>query len=286
VTPRGVHLERTFLEYKESLFAKQGSSFESCSGCHMPGRREAVASGGPLRNRHEHLWPGVDTALTEFPDREAQRRAVECDLSLNASIREVRQDGLGGLYVKVESSAGHAQPSGTSLDRRMWLEVIAYDADDQVVFESGAIADGELEQKPEGSPGFDPNLTLYRDWIYDERGDEVHMFLTLPAPVALLAPHALEARYQIPDYRRVVRITLRLRMRAVGIDVLQDLVHSGDLDAALIDALPTFTLHGAAAEYRPEDGSVVSLVPDDLDCPDSYRCLLEPDGCVRPAGSR
>jgi Cytochrome c554 and c-prime len=294
VTPNGVHLERTFLEYRESLFATQGTSFDSCSGCHMPGRREAVASGGPLRTRHEHLWPGVDTALTEFPDREAQRRAVECDLSLNARFREIRQDGLGGLYVMVESSAGHGQPSGTALDRRMWLEVIAYDADDRVLFESGNIADGELEQKPADSPGFDPNLTLYRDWIYDAQGDEVHMFweaaasadypdgyasLTLPAPATLLDPHALEARYQIADYGRVKRITLRLRMRAVGRDVLEDLVHSGDLHESVLAAVPTFTLHGASVEYWPEDGSVVSLLPDELDCPDSYRCLLAADGC-------
>jgi hypothetical protein len=296
VTPNGVHLERTFLEYRESMFATQGISFDTCSGCHMPGPEEPVAIGGPVRNRHEHLWPGVDTALTEFPDREAQRRAVECELSLNVRFSEIRQDGLGGLYVKVESSAGHAQPSGTSLDRRMWLEVIAYAANDEVLFESGTIADGELEQKPEGSPGFDPNLTLYRDWAYDALGKEVHMFweaapsvdypdgyasLTLPAPAALLDPHALEARYQIPDYRRVERITLRLRMRAVGLDVLEDLVRSGDLEESVIAALPTFTLHGASVEYRPADGNETSLLPDELDCPDSYRCLLDPDGCPR-----
>jgi hypothetical protein len=294
VTPGGVHLERTFLEYRESLFAQEGSSFDSCSGCHMPGRREPAASAGPLRNRHEHLWPGVDTALTEFPDREAQRRAVECDLSLNVRFSEIRQDGLGGLYVKVESSAGHGQPSGTALDRRMWLEVVAYDADDEVLFESGTIDDGELEQKPEDSTNFDPNLTLYRDWIYDAQGREAHMFweaaaspdypdgyasLALPAPPTLLAPHALEAHYQMPDFERIARITLRLRMRAVGIDVLQELVRSGDLDESLIAQLPTFTLYGAAVEYRPRDKSMAPLLPDALDCPDGYRCLLESEGC-------
>lgn len=295
VTPNEVHLERTFLEYQESMFAQEGTTFDSCSGCHMPGRRgEPVAAGSPPRTRHEHLWPGVDTALTDFPDREVQRRAVECDLSLNVQFREIRHDGLGGLYVKVETFAGHGQPSGTSLDRRMWLEVIAYDADDGVLFASGDIADGELEQKPEGSADFDPNLTLYRDWIYDAQGKEVHMFweaapsaeypeghasLTLPAAVSPLEPHALEARYQIPDFRRVARVTLRLRMRAVGRDVLEDLVRSGDLEASMMDAMPTFTLHGASVEYRPEDGSVLSLLPEDLECPDSYRCLLDPEGC-------
>lgn len=298
VTPQGVHLERTFREYQESLFANSGPGFDTCSGCHMPGRPGVVARSAEAaakhRIRHEHLWPGVDTALSEFPDREAQRRAVECELSLGTRIYEVANDGLGGLRVRLETSAGHRQPSGASLDRRLWLEVIAYDAAGEVVFESGRIEDGEIEQRPAGSPGFDPQLALFRDWIYDAEGREVHMFweaassadypdgyasLTLPAPLTPLTPHTLEARYQIPGFARVERIRLQLRMRAVGIDVLQDLVASGDLDEAVIDEVQTFTVHGAAVEYDAKTGLSEPLWPEGLKCPDSYRCLIEPESC-------
>jgi len=299
VTPREVHLERTFLEYQESLFAKPGPGFDTCSGCHMPGRPGAVASGsegGKQRTRHEHLWPGVDTALSDFPDREAQRRAVECELSLGTRIYEIVQDGLGGLKVRLETSAGHHQPSGTALDRRLWLELVAYDAAGQVLFESGTIEQGELEQKPESSPGFDPQLALFRDWIYDAQGREVHMFweaapsaaypdgrasLTLPAPLTPLAPHTLEASYQIPSFARVERIRLRLRMRAVGLDVLQDLIASGDLSEAVSKEMPTFTLHGASVDYSPRTRTSQPLWPEELRCPDSYRCLLEPESCAK-----
>ena len=298
VTPAGIPLERTFREYQESLFAKPGPGFDTCSGCHMPGRPGNVAASvdtrGRTRVRHQHLWPGVDTALSDFPDREVQRRAVECELSLSTRIYEVLQDGLGGLKVRVESSAGHRQPSGTSLDRRLWLEVVAYDAAGAVVFESGQIDERELEQKPEDHPDFEPHLAMFRDWIYDAQGKEVHMFweaaaspeypdgyasLTLPAPLTRLAPHTLEASYQIPNFAAIDHIRIRLRMRAIGLDVLQDLIDSDDLDPSILDEITTFTLHGAAVDYDPKTHTTTLQWPSDLQCPESYRCLLEPEGC-------
>lgn len=296
VTPSGVHLERTYREYEKSLFAGPGPGFDTCSGCHMPGRPGAVAATGPAndRTRHEHLWPGVDTALSGFPDRQAQRLAIECELSLGTRIYDVSQDGLGGLTVRLETSAGHRQPSGAAPDRRLWLEVVAYDADDRMVFSSGVVGDREPVAKAVGSPGFDPQLALYRDWIYDERGQEVHMFWqaapsstypdgyaswTLPPPLTPLAPHTLEASYQIPGFARVVRVRMRLRMRAVGIDVLQSLVNSGDLDPRVVDELPTFTLHGVAVDYDTNTQTMQPLWPPELHCPESYRCLIDPDAC-------
>lgn len=103
--------------------------------------------------------------------------------------------------------------------------------------------------------------------------------LTLPAPLTPLTPHTLEASYQIPSFARVARIRLQLRMRALGIDVLRELVDSGDLDESVLDEVETFTLHGAAVDYDPKTRRVESLWPDELKCPDSYRCLLEPEAC-------
>jgi hypothetical protein len=300
VTPHGVKLERTFIEYQESLFAKPGRGFDTCSGCHMPGRPGRVAENADTKTDervvHEHLWPAVDVALGEFPDREAQRLAVECNLSLNARIVSIRIGGLGEVIVEIETSAGHHQPSGTAQDRRLWVELIAYDERDQVLFESGTIADGELEEKSASDADYDPNLVLYRDWIYDAQGKPVHMFwdaapsaaypegytsLTLPVGAELNQPHALEARYRIFDFSRVARVAVRLRMRAVGMDVLNDLVASGDLDPDVVEEMPTFTLHGTAVEWHPRDNELTPLWPENLSCPQSYRCLLEPEsaGC-------
>lgn len=292
VTPNGVKVERTAEEYRESLFGKTGPGFDTCAGCHMIGAPGPAATGGPTREVHEHLWPGVDTALSDFPDREAQRLAVECTLGLNARIYSVSLSPLGELLVKVETSAGHHQPSGAAHDRRLWLEVTAFDAADKVMFSSGAIADGELEEKAPGQPGYDPQLALFRDWLYDRNGAPVTMMwnaagsatyptgyasLTLPPTILPGVAHTLDARYQLLDAARVERVRLRLRMRAVGIDVLRDLVASGDLDPGVISQLPTFTLFGAAVEWRPRDGSLASLTEESRRCPDAYLCLLAED---------
>jgi hypothetical protein len=62
-------------------------------------------------------------------------------------------------------------------------------------------------------------------------------------------------------------MTLRLRMQPIGRDVLDDLVQSGDLAQSVLEGMPTFTLHGAAVEWRPNEPTPRSLFPDDLSCP-------------------
>jgi hypothetical protein len=294
VTPAGVQLERTFAEYKASLFGTSESGFETCNGCHMDAR--AAGPGDPHREvtptLHEHLWPGVDVALTDFPDRDVQRAAIECLLSLNTRVSKIEHDGFGTFAVSVETDAGHSQPSGAAQDRRMWIELIAYAADDSVIFESGNIADGELEEKPADDPSYDRNLAIFRDRIYDAHGRPAHMFweaapseehpngfrsLLLPAITETTPAHAIEATYRIAEPERIARITARLRIRPMGMDVLQDLVDSGDLDAALLAEVPTFTLHGASVEWRPDEPALRSLWPEDLQCPEAYRCLLDPE---------
>jgi hypothetical protein len=294
VTPNGVHLERTFAEHRASVFATSapGAGFETCLGCHMheaPGRvAPASPEGRPL---HEHLFAAVDVALHDAPDREAQRAAVECELATSARILSVDDDGFGRYSVRLETSAGHHQPSGAAQDRRLWLEFIAYAADGQVVFESGNIADDAVEEAPRGAPGHDPELVMFRDWTYDANGAPAHQFwdvapsaeypegrrsLVLPAAVESGIPHYLTATYQVPPRAAVARVTARLRMRPIGRDVLADLVDSEDLTSDVGADMPTFTLHGASVEWSPaEPGKLRSLWPQELRCPDAYRSLLD-----------
>jgi hypothetical protein len=295
VTPAGVHLERTFEEYQRSIFSKPGG-FETCQGCHMTATRGVAAddanSNVPERNVHEHLWAGVDVALTDFPGREAQRAAVECALNISMRIRAILRDAFGGFTVQLETLAGHNQPSGSAQDRRMWLEFTAYDEHDNVLFENGRVADGEVEDQPGKA------INLYRDWTYDADGNPAHMFwdaapstlypagfssMTLPPASQLGAAHYLEARFQVPPAVNpaVTRVTASVRMRPMGIDILQDLVASGDLAESVIAKMPTFTLQGATVEWRVADGSMRVLQPEKLLCAEEHVCLLDPaaSGC-------
>ena len=309
VTPAGVHLERTFLEYQSQIFSKSEEGdpppFDTCTGCHMPGREGLVAvepAGAPKRMVHEHLWPGIDLALTDFPHREAMRSAVE-DCELGKAVPfftlEVTEPDL--FTFQIETGAGHNQPSGAAQDRRMWLEFLAYDANGKLLEEvsSGNIAEGEIEEKPVGDPKHDPHLVMFRDHIYDAQGKHVHMFWDARKSAAHpdgYESHALPGQFTTyiqgknavikqfrargPDGALPARVTARLRIRPVGVDVLEDLVRSGDLDPAVIRELPTLTF-GAQIEWTPADGLMKTISAElRSDC-SKYRCLLYPNeqGC-------
>ncbi|HEX5657261.1 MAG TPA: multiheme c-type cytochrome [Polyangiales bacterium] len=278
VNDKGAHIEQTFAEYEATYFsiAKSGNNGgDTCQGCHMPalGAKTEVAQVPslklPKRDRHEHRWPAVDVALTDFPDSELHRHETECALSEDgAYIFELLHDGAGGFDIAIETTAGHAQPSGVSQDRRFWLEAIAYDANDNVLWQSGVIDDGEREEYPLLDPKHDSQLCIFRNVFENERGDEVHMFWEaaklrendsrlLPIAVDPLANHVARCSYKTPGRVVPARLSIRLRMRPISVTVLQDLVASGDLDPLLIPKMPTFTLHSTAVDWKPSDGDAL-----------------------------
>ncbi len=305
VTPTGVHLERTFKEYRAGLFSKSATGEPplngTCVACHMPGRQgfAAIAPAGVQpRMVHEHLWPGIDVALIDFPNREAMRSAVEdCQLgqpSLSFFTLEVTPPDL--FTFQLETNAGHNQPSGAAQDRRMWLEFAAYDEDGTLLREvsSGIIADDEIEEKPATDPNHDPHLLMFRDRIFDAQGEPVHMFWeaeksaaypdgykTQLLPVAtttyIEGRHAVVKQYRAStaDGRLPSRVTARLKIRPIGHDVLHDLIESGDLDPQIAAAMPTFTF-GAKIDWTPADGVMTPVSAEvKTDC-GTYRCLLDP----------
>jgi hypothetical protein len=305
VTQNGVHLERTLEEYRSGIFSKSATgappAFDSCAGCHMPPRPglAAVAPAGVgVRTVHEHLWPGVDVPLTPFPHRNAMRSAVEdCQLRLavvSSFTLEVTPPDL--FSFQIETLAGHNAPSGAAQDRRMWLEFLAYDKNGQLLEQasSGHIADGEIEERPTDDPKRDPRLLMLRDRIYDEQGKPVHMFWQ--AAISMAHPDGYESNVVpvaatsyidgthgvLKQYRASgpdglpARVTARLRVRPIGLDVLQDLVDTGDLDPAILTQMPTLDF-GAQIEWTPGDG-LMKTVPVNRRASDckSYRCLLDP----------
>jgi hypothetical protein len=154
--------------------------------------------------------------------------------------------------IDLEHLAGHNLPSGASADRRMWLEVVAYDENGQVVLETGKIADGEVEEKPKDDPKHDPQLDPFRDYLTDAEGRETHMFWEAAKIDSDLMPYAIDptvlhtARRSFTTNRSMLRPPARiefwLRLRPMGIDMLQDLSHSGHLDPAVIGMMPTYTV--------------------------------------------
>ena len=313
VTPAGVHLERTYQEYLSTFISKPGDGFNSCQTCHMKGLddEEEVAryEGVSARTRHPHLFPAVDVALTPFPGREALVQAVE-RLALPQSLGSfvLEPTSMDGLNVKLalETLVAHAQPSGASQDRRIWVELRALEADGSVRFQSGVIADDAPEEIPKGEPGHDPNLCMLRDRLFDTEDPEdpdareVHMFWEarsfsskgMPPPFDNIpGSHGIDCKYDLHDPKlsgsggggRPAHIHIRVRMRPMGRDVLQDLVDSGHLDAAVLDEMKTFTLF--ETDVVPDPNSSTNYIVSENQVPvdeTGYLCLLHGgDDCGR-----
>jgi hypothetical protein len=304
VMPNGIRLERTYQEYLSGIFSKSASgeppAFDTCVGCHMPPRPGLAAvqpSGLGERLVHEHLWPGVDLPLTDFPFSSAMRSAVEaCSLqkSIGSFTLEVTPPDI--FTFQIEAGAGHNQPSGAAQDRRMWLEFLAYDQNGKLLetFSSGNIADGEIEERPVGDPKHDPHLLMFRDHIFGADGKPVHMFweverskdhpdgheanLLPPATTTYVeGKHAVVKQYRAhaPDGSLPARVTARLRIRPVGLDVLVDLVESGDLDPAVVDKMQTLDF-GPGIEWTPADGLLKPIAHKTMPDCSTYRCLMDP----------
>jgi hypothetical protein len=246
VTPAGVHLERTYAEWQATLFGNGSQSLLTCGNCHMPGRSGPAADyeGVSVREVHAHTWPGVDVALTPFPQADVQRALVQDALDSTVIGQLCVKPPLADTEIDVvleNAFAGHNFPSGAAQDRRVWVELRAFEMD-VTVFESGVVAADQAVAELN-----DPNLWLLRDRIFDAGGGEVHMFWEaasyeselLPQSAMINEPHTKSRTYRvaladgIPD-----RVTMKVWIRPMGREVLSEL----PLDAAVIDALPTFTV--------------------------------------------
>jgi len=274
VTPTGVHLERTYLEWKQSIYASDDPRFgNSCGACHMPGRdaTAADAPGAPLRRVHDHAFAGVDVALVDFPGRGEQLTKVQSalDTSLISELCVSPQEGGADIEVYLENvAAGHGFPSGATHNRRVWVDLRAY-VSDRLVFSTGAVADDE----PLPSTDVDPDLWVLTERLFDAEGQPTHDMLrvarsegeSLPAPNGTLPGDPGYVNVHVPRRLRVLgetpdRIELAVRLRPFELDILEELVLSGDLAPEVAEAAPTFTLAGtqqvwtrAAAVERPSE---------------------------------
>lgn len=275
-TPNGTKLERTFSEWQGTIFAHPPIAL-TCGQCHMDSKQglAADAPGVPLRKIHSHMFPGVDVALTDFPEAEAQRAAVQAslDTNLQAEICVKGQPMASGAILQVvldNVGAGHSWPSGSTQDRRAWVEVVA-SAADQVVYQSGVVKDGE------SVIGLaDPDLWLIRDCLLDAKGKEVHMFWEASSYESNQLPGPVTSNPTDPNYylTHVIqtyprpssspsslsvypdKVTMRVRLAPIGLDVLDDLIASNDLDPALKAKMPVFTLASTNLTWTAKDATI------------------------------
>jgi hypothetical protein len=256
--PLNAPIERTYADWQASIFS-QPDGGNTCGQCHMqepPG--DVPIADAPnvfARKYHVHSFPAVDTALTAgFPTDPPPDVKDEFDLQtfLNTTFQTalcvVQQDGNGAIRVIVDNvAAGHSVTSGSAQDRRLWAEVIAYDKTNKIIYQSGNVPEGT----PVTSLTTDPDLWLIRDCMFDAQGNQVNMFWQAASVESNLIPFPVTADPTDPRFYQThvmqyfprnptatlpaapAKVTLRLLLEPIGLDVLQDLVKSGDLDPSI-----------------------------------------------------
>jgi hypothetical protein len=289
VLPNGIALERVYAEWSDSLYGDhiEGAPgapeyySQRCNSCHMPGSNGPIADSEGAqadRRRHDHTMPGPGVVVSDFPPGDDGEDLRLENLEAMESFRRsalcaslcVMEDG-GEITITVwlhNETAGHGWPSGAAQDRRAWVEVQAM-VGDTVAYESGVLG-------PQDAVGLsaDPDLWWFGDRIFNADGDPVHAHWevesyeggALPVPESLGGdPDTWQSRtYQftgeMPD-----EVSLRMNLRPMPVDLLDELVGSGHLEAAIRDALPTFDvapihLDWTAADAEPSEvaGSCVS----------------------------
>jgi hypothetical protein len=261
----GVDVERTFAEWQSSLYAQSDPSVaETCSACHMLGSTGVASTtdGAPQRRVHDHSMAAFDVALTPFPQTDAQRALVQqtLDSSIVAKLCVEQPSGPPNVSVTLDNAfVGHEFPSGAAQDRRVWVELHAYAAG-QEVFSSGAVAAGQAV-----TALADPALWLMREELQDASQQPVPFLWQAFGVVSTTLPPAVTNVPTDPKYVHSVtrtyappptadRVTLIVHARPIGLDVLGDLVGSGDLDPSVVAAMPTFDLEGTKLEWDAGNG--------------------------------
>lgn len=259
LNPKGTNIERTFVEWRKSHFAVEDR--KNCGACHMPERTglAAQAPGVLVRKVHDHSMQGVDTALTPFPERDAQKAGVQKNLDDAISARLcVTADSPSGVRVDVtllSEKVGHSWPSGAAQDRRAWVELEGRRAG-AVAFTSGQIA-----ERAAVAASVDPQILVLRDVHYDDKDRETHFFWNTvrfeskTLPVARTsgksdADRSIVKRYTFPG-ALPDKVTMRVKIRAIDFDLIEELVASGDLDPAVADQVPTFTVASTVLSWAP-----------------------------------
>lgn len=289
-------LEQTYSEWQQTYFALPNSGFQSCQTCHMDATDEdrpaAIKSGYPgvptsARRPHSHLFPGVDVALTPWPNMAAMQSAIEeCQLRNNVNYLQVELEPPTARFtVAFETQAGHGQPSGATQDRRMWMEVVGKDATGKVIYQDGQIADGAVEETPDK-----PHRCIMRTYTLDDQGKETHNFWeaakkdemrSQPIPVPKMAQagsHTRVCSFPAPGLEPIPHLEFTLKMRPMGIDVLNDLVATGHLQQDVIAHMPTHTVWTRTATYDPTTRRYL-VDAANPDC-DKYKCMLDPSSTV------
>jgi len=222
----GVYVQSVYQEWLASDYARRGVS---CQDCHFtPGPAPEEVSGrivngyGRKRNIKPHVLTGASTHVG--PGSGENVGALRAALGM-----EVERKGAT-LTVWVENKhAGHSVPAGAGDLRQLWLEVIGWDAQGNVVFSSG---------KLDRAGYLDRGAAVFHQVIVDEDGNPLRRHDVWRAASieedTRLSPHEKRPlRYDLPVSAATVRV--RLLWRDAHADFVSGVLKKDPLSVPVVE---------------------------------------------------
>ena len=201
---------------------------------------------------------GRASVLTPFPERDPQRAGVQKLLDDAISAKLCVTPDAAGVHVEVtlrSEKVGHSFPSGSAQDRRAWVEL------EGTLGGAVTFASGQIPERKAVSALADSQILLLRDYHYDADDRETSLFwrtarfknVQLPVARSLRSPdsersvvHAYSFAGAMPE-----KVTMRVKIRPLDLDLLDELVTSGDLDPSFAASVPTITLASTQLIWLP-----------------------------------
>jgi hypothetical protein len=304
-------IERTFSEWSVSDYANGGvyqpqfagdrpdGMVGTCQDCHMRDVTGAGCTEPGAPNRTDlglHDMTGGNTFLPDIlPDfypgevdvaqLQAGKLRARAMLTLAATL-DVTPDNQGGnlgINVRVTNETGHKLPSGYPEGRRIWLNVQAFNGDDQIVYESGHYdaATGELAHDAEAKiyhiePGISTRLadllgveagpsfafalndSVYLDNRIPPRGFTNASFIAVQsAPVAYAYADGQywdDTHYDLPT--SAVRAEVSLYYQTTSKEFVEFLRDNNHTDSAGQDLYDAWVAHGRSVPELMAQASV------------------------------
>lgn len=169
-------LEKTYTEWKEGPYAKEGIQ---CQDCHMtpgpgvtkPNPGKAAIMGPDRPHLYTHSIVGGNVAVPTLLGSIEHAQLAEERLKSAAAVEilpltKFKPGAENTLQVKVTNKgAGHYLPTGLTETRQMWLQIKVTDGSGKVLFASGGLnKDGSIEK----------NSIVYNTVAADETGKATH----------------------------------------------------------------------------------------------------------------
>jgi hypothetical protein len=154
------HIERTYDEWKFSVYAQNGIQ---CQDCHMMPLQQSIETARTLKKQNNPGKACSDSPQHAEIARERLKSAAELALTLPAAVEP---GAIATVSVKVINvGAGHNLPTSLTEVRQMWLELKVTDTTGTTLYHSGTVDD-------KGT--IDPEAKLFHAKAVDEQGKHTY----------------------------------------------------------------------------------------------------------------